>query len=289
MPGGDAAEGAADDDWQGRLAREWRRRFLVPAPADDAGGWEAADPWAFAEWPDLGATLERLEACAKAGAIGAAFDAIHATEAHRRWFWHEAGKPMRPAPGTVLDIAAALPEAPSWALEFLGGCIAEGRNLKAHRANIVHRLRSWAVAELADVRTVYEEERFGSGDDDPPLWRRLVNEGMPVADARALAEKDLRRFTPALLEARIYDRVREILADTPLTPAPRQHERSGESAPDGDALRASVRQVRSAFREGWPARFYLPSNRALVSLRMPELAGWPAEIDRRIGRLFARP
>lgn len=288
MPGGDAAADAADDDWQGRLAREWRRRFLVLAPADDAGEWEAADPWAFAEWPDLGATLERLEACAKAGAIGAAFDAIHATEAHRRRFWSEAGKPFRPAPHALFDIAAALPEAPSWALDCLGGCIAEGRNLKAHRANIVHRLRAWAVAELADVRAAFEEERFGC-EEYPPLWRQLVKMGKSEADARAIAEKDLRRFTPALLEARIYDRVREILADTPLTPAPRQHERNGESAPDGDALRASVRLVRSAFREGWPARFYLPSNRALASLRMADLAGWPAEIDRRIGRLFARP
>jgi hypothetical protein len=166
--------------------------------------------------------------------------------------------------------------------------MAEGRNLKRHRMYIVHRLRAWAVAELADVRATADEERFGNSET-PPLWQRLAAEGMPEAEARAIAAHDARRFTPELLEERSYDRVKALLANTPLIPTARQKEADGESVPDGDVLRASVRLVRSAFREGWPERFYLPSDRALCTLGMPELAGWPAEIDRRIGRLFGQP
>jgi len=285
MPGGDAV---ADDDWQGRVADAWRLRFLLPAPTDDATGWVAADPWAFAESPDLRTTLERLQECAAAGAIGAAFDAIHVTEAHRRRFWKEAQKPIRPRSHALFDIAAALPEAPSWALECLGRHIAEGRNLKAHRRNIIHRLRALAVADLAEVREAHKEERFGT-IDFPPSWKMLADTGVPEAKARLLAENDLRRFTSELLDERSYDRIREVLSDTPLIPAARQKQKAGESAPDGDALRASVRAVQKAFSQGWPGRFYLPSDRTLCALGMPDLAGMPAEIDRRIGSLFKRP
>jgi len=288
MPGGDAAADAADDDWQGRVADAWRRRFLLPASGADAIEWTGPDPWAFADWPYLRITLERLKKCADAGAIGAAFDAIHATETHRRRFWKEAQKPIRPESHALFDIAAALPEAPPWALECIGRCIADGRNLKTHRMNIIHRLRAWAVAALADVRDANDGERKGT-EYMRPLWQELVALGIPEAEARARAERNSARFTSELLEKDRDDRVREIFADTPLVPAPRQKERDGETAPDGEVLRASVRLVKRAFHEGRPGPFYLPSDRALRSLGMSDLAGWPAEIDRRIGRLFAQP
>lgn len=293
MPGEETPPDAADDDWPVRLAGVWRKRFALPQAAEDADGWADADPWAFKDWPDLGATLERLQKCAKAGAIGAAFDAIYATEAHRRWFWREAQKPMRPAPGTLLDIAADLPAVPTWALECVGQWIVSRRNLADHRRHIKHRLRAWAVAELADVRQAAKEERFGSDDEPPfrtpPLWERLVAAGASEAEARAAAEREHRRFTPELTEEDAFDRIREILSDTALRPVERKKERDGDSIPDGDALRASTRLVRKAFLGGWQERFYLPSDRALCALGMADLAGMPAEIDRRIGRLFARP
>jgi hypothetical protein len=234
-----------------------------------------------------------LQECARAGAIGAAFDAIYATEAHRRMFWRDAQKPIRPAADALLDIAADLPAVPPWALECVGQWIERGRNLTAHRMNIMHRLRAWTVADLAEVRQWAKEERFGSDDEPPfrtpPLWERLVAAGKSEAEARAAAEREHRRFTPELTEKRVYDRAREILSDTALRPVERQKERDGDSIPDGDALRASTRLVREAFRGGWQAQFYLPSDRALCALGMSDLAGMPAEIDRRIGRLFARP
>ena len=293
----------AVDDEQGndlramrvRLAGEWHQRFVLSDAPTDADDWTGIDPWAFAEWPNLAQTLARLRECAEVGAIGAAFDAIQATEAHCRRFWREAQKPIRPVPDSLLAIAAALPTPPAWALQRIGQHIAEGQNLKLHRTNITHRLRAWAVAGLADVREAHSEERDGNAEYRagreglPPLWKRFAETGAPETEAYSRATKELRRFTPSLLEKRKYDRVREILEGTPLLPPPRKKERDGESAPDGDTLRASVRLVEKAFREGWQSRFYLPSDRTLCALGMPDLAGWPAEIDRRIGTLFARP
>jgi hypothetical protein len=170
-----------------------------------------------------------------------------------------------------------------WAVEAMAQRASDSGSTARHRQNIIHRLRLWAVASLADVRTAEAEERKG-GNGISPLWQQLEREGVQEKEAKARANEGLRRFTPELLRGRIYDRALEIFADTPLAP------RNDPDAPgDGDTFRASTRKIREAFARRQGSAFYLPSDDALDMLGWSDLAGLTVEIDRRIGNLFGRP
>jgi hypothetical protein len=278
--GGEGDDGRAS---QARLAAQWRHRFILPQPASGLEDWATADGWAYADWPALAPTLERLRACADAGAIGAAIDAIYTVEDHNRRFWREAQKPIRPDLRELLNIGAMLPSSPTWAIIVLAKHAARDSNLKRHRTNIVHRLRFWAVAALASVRDAARDER-GETEGVASLREQLVDAGGAVGQERILAKEAYRRFTPELLSgAKYYTVISSILNGTTLVPSD-----DPDVPGDPDTIRSSFRLVGREFDAGRAAKFYLPSDAALRALEWPELAGWPAEIDRRIGARFAR-